>query len=342
MRIAIVTDAWAPQINGVVRTLQSVRAELQAMGHEVEVIAPDRFVTLPCPTYPEIRLAMVAPRTIGRLLGAFRPDAIHLATEGPLCLAARQWCLRRKLDFTTAYHTNFPDYVESRTGLSAGWFWPYFRWFHGPARAVLASTPSIREDLHRAGISQTHHWGRGVDTRLFKPRGAAHPLFADLPRPILLHVGRVAVEKNIEAFLALDHPGSKVVVGDGPARTALAQRYPQAHFLGLLQGEALASAYRGADVLVFPSRTDTFGLVMIEALACGTPVAAYPVMGPVDVLNDRVGAMDDDLDRAVAGALTRDRADCAAYGRQFTWSRSAREFLASLHILRGGAAARAA
>jgi len=342
MRIVIVTDAWSPQINGVVRTLQSVRAELQSMGHEVEVIGPDRFVTLPCPTYPEIRLAMVAPRTVGRLIGAFQPDAIHLATEGPLCLAARQWCLRRKLDFTTAYHTNFPDYVESRTGLSADWFWPYFRWFHGPARAVLASTPSIRAGLHRAGIGQTHHWGRGVDTALFRPEGEAHPAFAGLPRPILLHVGRVAVEKNIEAFLALDVPGSKVVVGDGPARAALEARYPEARFLGLLQGEVLAGAYRGADALVFPSRTDTFGLVMIEALASGTPVAAYPVMGPVDILNARVGAMDEDLGQAVARALMLKRSDCAAYGRKFTWARSAREFLASLHILKTGAVARAA
>jgi glycosyltransferase involved in cell wall biosynthesis len=342
MRIVIVTDAWAPQINGVVRTLQSVRAELQSMGHEVEVIGPDRFVTLPCPTYPEIRLAMVAPRTVGRLIGAFRPDAIHIATEGPLCLAARQWCLRRKLDFTTAYHTNFPDYVQSRTGLSADWFWPYFRWFHGPARAVLASTPSIRAGLHRAGINQTHHWGRGVDTALFKPEGDAHPAFVDLPRPILLHVGRVAVEKNIEAFLSLDVPGSKVVVGDGPARAALANRYAEARFLGLLQGEILASVYRGADVLVFPSRTDTFGLVMIEALASGTPVAAYPVMGPVDILNERVGVMDENLSRAVAGALTLNRSDCAAYGRKFTWGRSAREFLASLHILKDGVVPRAA
>jgi glycosyltransferase involved in cell wall biosynthesis len=342
MRIAIVTDAWVPQINGVVRTLQSVRAELQSMGHDVEVIGPDRFVTLPCPTYPEIRLAMAAPRRVGKLLSTFRPDAIHLATEGPLCLAARQWCLRRKLDFTTAYHTNFPDYVQSRTGLSAEWFWPYFRWFHGPARAVLASTPSIRAGLHRAGINQTHHWGRGVDTSLFRPDGDAHPLFADLPRPILLHVGRVAVEKNIEAFLALDVPGSKVVVGDGPARLALQAKYPHAHFLGLQQGEALASAYRGADALVFPSRTDTFGLVMIEALASGTPVAAYPVMGPVDVLADEVGAMDEDLVSAVGRALALDRGDCASYGRQFTWARSAREFLASLHILQAGAVARAA
>jgi glycosyltransferase involved in cell wall biosynthesis len=341
-RILIVTDAWAPQVNGVVRTLQSVRAELIAMGHVVEVIGPDRFTTLPCPTYPEIRLAMAAPGTIGRMIRAFAPDAIHIATEGPLCLAARRWCLRHGYHFTTAYHTNFPDYVESRTGLSADWFWPYFRWFHGPASAVLTSTPSIRAGLHRAGIHQTHHWGRGVDLSLFGPDGPAHPAYADLPRPILLHVGRVAVEKNIEAFLALDVPGSKIVVGEGPARTALQASYPDAHFLGLLTGETLASAYRGADLLVFPSRTDTFGLVMIEALASGTPVAAYPVMGPVDVLTETTGAMDAQLDRAVTRALTLDRADCASYGADFTWRRSAEEFLGSLHWLTGTDLARAA
>ncbi|MBO9574521.1 MAG: glycosyltransferase family 1 protein [Sphingobium sp.] len=342
MRIVIVTDAWTPQINGVVRTLQSVRAELQEMGHVVEVIGPDRFVTLPCPTYPEIRLAMVAARTVGKLISAFRPDAIHIATEGPLCLAARRWCLRRGLPFTTAYHTNFPDYVESRTGLSAEWFWPYFRWFHGPASAVLASTPTIRAGLQRAGIGHTHHWGRGVDVALFKPQGASDPAYADLPGPILLHVGRVAVEKNIEAFLSLDAPGSKVVVGDGPARATLEARYPDALFLGLLQGEMLASAYRGADCLVFPSRTDTFGLVMIEALASGTPVAAYPVAGPIDVLTDTVGAMDEMLDAAVARALTLDRKACATYGRRFTWRRSAQEFLASLHRIGAGPAVQAA
>jgi glycosyltransferase involved in cell wall biosynthesis len=342
MRIVIVTDAWSPQINGVVRTLQSVRRELEMLGHVVEVIGPDRFVTLPCPTYPEIRLAMVAPRTVGRLIADFGPDAIHIATEGPLCLAARTWCLRQGLSFTTAYHTNFPDYVHSRTGLSADWFWPYFRWFHAPASAVLASTPSIRAELRKAGIGQTLHWGRGVDLAQFSAEGPAHPAFADLPRPILIHVGRVAVEKNIEAFLSLDTPGSKVVVGDGPARAMLEARFPQARFLGLLQGETLASAYRGADCLVFPSRTDTFGLVMIEALASGTPVAAYPVMGPVDVLTDAVGAMDERLETAVGRALTLDRAACAAYGQQYTWRRSALEFLSSLHVLGVGPAARAA
>jgi glycosyltransferase involved in cell wall biosynthesis len=341
-RIIIITDAWAPQVNGVVRTLQSVRAQLEAMGHVVDVIGPDRFVTLPCPTYPEIRLAMAAPRTIGRMIASFAPDAIHLATEGPLCVAARRWCLRHGHHFTTAYHTNFPDYVQSRTGLSAEWFWPYFRWFHGPASAVLTSTPSIRAGLHRAGIHQTHHWGRGVDLGLFSAEGPAHPAYAGLAGPILLHVGRVAVEKNIEAFLALDVPGTKVVVGDGPARAMLQTKYPHALFLGLQTGEPLAAAYRGADLLVFPSRTDTFGLVMIEALASGTPVAAFPVMGPVDVLNDAVGAMDERLDLAVGRALTLSREACADYGRRFSWRRSAEEFLASLHWLAQPPLARAA
>lgn len=341
-RILIITDAWTPQVNGVVRTLQSVRAELTAMGHVVDVIGPDRFLTLPCPTYPEIRLAMTAPGSIGRMISHFGPDAIHLATEGPLCLAARRWCLRNGWPFTTAFHTNFPDYVQRRTGLSADWFWPYFRWFHSPAKAVLTATPSVRAELHRAGISQTHHWGRGVDLAQFNPEGAAHPAMAGMPGPILLHVGRVAVEKNVEAFLALDVPGSKVVVGDGPARAPLQVRYPQAHFLGMLTGDALAAAYRSADVLVFPSRTDTFGLVMIEALACGTPVAAFPVMGPVDVLTEQAGAIDERLDKAVDGALALRRDDCVAHAAQFGWRRSAEQFLDSLHWLEAPALPRAA
>jgi len=332
-RILIVTDAWTPQINGVVRTLQAVQAELLAMGYAVEVIGPDRFTTLPCPTYPEIRLAMASPGAIGRRIDAFQPDAIHLATEGPLCLAARHLCLRRGLPFTTAFHTNFPDYMERRTGLSADLFWPYFRWFHGAASAVLVSTPTVAVGLHGAGIRTTHIWGRGVDLTLFRPDGPDHAAFATLPRPIMLNVGRIAVEKNIEAFLALDMPGTKVVVGDGPALPALRARYPQAHFLGPQTGAALAAAYRSADVLVFPSETDTFGLVMIEALASGTPVAAFPVMGPVDVLTGMTGAMDRRLDVAVHQALRLDRAACASHGRSFSWRRSAEQFLASLHWL---------
>jgi glycosyltransferase involved in cell wall biosynthesis len=333
MRIVIVTDAWTPQVNGVVRTLQAVRDRLEAMGHVVRIISPDLFYSVPCPTYAEIRLALAAPRSVGRMIADFAPDAIHLSTEGPLCVAARRWCLRHGQPFTTAYHTSFPDYAERRTGLSADWFWPYFRWFHGPASAVLASTPSIRAVLHREGIGQTHHWGRGVELDLFRPDAPPPARYADLPRPILLYVGRVAVEKNVEAFLTLDHPGAKVVVGDGPARAALEAAFPHVHFLGALGGETLAGAYAGADALVFPSRTDTFGLVMIEAMACGTPVAAYPVTGPVDVVTPATGALDEDLCRAVAAALRRDRATCAAYARGFSWDESARQFLAGLRPL---------
>jgi glycosyltransferase involved in cell wall biosynthesis len=330
MRIALVTDAWSPQVNGVVRTLGAVRRELQAMGHEVAVISPDLYASLPCPTYPEIRLAMATSRSVGQRIAEFGADAVHLATEGPLCLAARRWCLRGGLPFTTAYHTQFPEYVAKRTGVPAEWVWRYIRWFHAPARAVLVSTPSVRRTLAAHGVSQLRHWGRGVDLALFRPGAPAPAAFAALPRPIQLYVGRVAVEKNLEAFLAGSHPGSKVVVGDGPARAELERRFPDADFLGPMSGLPLAGAFAGADVFVFPSRTDTFGLVMIEALACGTPVAAYPVSGPVDVLTPDVGAMREDLDAAIAEALTRDRAACAAYGSGFTWRASAAQFLDAL------------
>lgn len=330
MRIAIVTDAWEPQVNGVVRTLQSVRRVLEAQGHSVLIVSPDKFYSLPCPTYPEIRLAVTRVATVGAMLAEFQADAIHLATEGPLCVAARRWCLRRRVPFTTAYHTQFPDYVSARSGIPAEWVWRYIRWFHWPAQAILASTPTIRQTLVDHGLKQVRHWGRGVDLDNFQPEGPVHPVLADLPRPIQLYVGRVAIEKNLEAFLKTDRPGTKVVVGDGPARAALEAAYPAARFMGPRFGEELAQFYRGADVFVFPSRTDTFGLVMIEALACGTPVAAYPVMGPVDVVTPETGTLDEDLGRAIDGALTRDRRDCAAYGRTFTWEASATQFLAAL------------
>lgn len=330
MRIAIVTDAWEPQVNGVVRTLQSVRKVLEAQGHKVLVISPDLFYSVPCPTYPEIRLAMVRSRTIGDLLDEFSPHAVHLATEGPVCVAARRWCLRHDFPFTTAYHTQFPDYVEARSGVPAEWVWRYIRWFHAPAQSILASTPSIRQALIDHGLTQVRHWGRGVDLASFRPGLEPHPAMAELEGPVQLYVGRVAVEKNLEAFLASKHPGTKVVVGDGPARAALSAKYPQARFLGSMFGAELASAYAAADVFVFPSKTDTFGLVMIEALACGTPVAAYPVTGPVDILTPETGAMDEDLDIAIAAALTKDRAACADYGRGFTWEASAHQFLMAL------------
>jgi len=334
MRIALVTDAWMPQVNGVVRTLTSIKRELEAQGHVMLVVSPDRFASLPCPSYPEIRLALAGRNTIGRLIRAFDADAIHIATEGPLGLAARRWCLDEGLRFTTAYHTQFPDYVAARTGVNASWIWRYIRWFHAPAEAILSSTPSVDAVLRDHGLARLRRWGRGVDLATFSTGGARDRAIDALAGPILLYVGRVAVEKNVEAFLEARVPGTKVVVGDGPARAMLAARYPDAHFFGPRFGDALAAAYRSADVLVFPSRTDTFGLVMIEALACGTPVAALPAPGPVDVLDDSVGAIDADLDAAIGRAMTRDRAVCAAYAARFTWANSAAQFLDNLAPIR--------
>jgi glycosyltransferase involved in cell wall biosynthesis len=329
VRIAIVTDAWSPQVNGVVRTLQSVTAELEAQGHQVLIVSPDLFYSVPCPTYPEIRLAFASTGAVGRMLEDFSPQAVHLATEGPVCLAARRWCLSRDFPFTTAYHTQFPDYVAARTGVNPEWVWRYIRWFHAPAQSIFASTPSIAETLKSHGLTKIRHWGRGVDLRTFG-NATPDPAIRALPGPIQLYVGRVAVEKNIEAFLSARHPGSKVIVGDGPALASLKAKYPNAHFLGPKFGADLAAAYAAADVFVFPSKTDTFGLVMIEALASGAPVAGYPVTGPIDVLTPETGAMADDLDEAIAKALTLDRAACAAYGQSFTWTASARQFLQAL------------
>ena len=339
MRILIVTDAWVPQVNGVVRTLQAVSRELGLVGHEVALVSPDQFASVPCPTYPEIRLALARRRWVGARIARIAPDAIHIATEGPLGLAARAWCLKRGVPFTTAYHTQFPDYAAKRTRLPASWFWRYIRWFHAPAEAVLVSTPTVERMLKAHGLVRTRHWGRGVDLDLFRPDVAPHPALAGLHGPIQLYVGRVAVEKNVEAFLGSGQRGSKVVVGDGPALAQLRRRYPGALFLGALHGAELASAYAGADVFVFPSRTDTFGLVMVEAMACGLPVAAFPVPGPVDILDPRVGAMDPDLDVAIGRALQCDRQACAAYARGFTWAECARQFVAALASMEKRAAA---
>jgi glycosyltransferase involved in cell wall biosynthesis len=330
VRIAIVTDAWAPQVNGVVRTLSALRAELERRGHPVEVIAPDRFRSVPCPSYPEIPLSLARAKSIATILHRFGPDAVHIATEGPLGIAARRHCLAAGRAFTTAYHTHFPDYLAKRTRLPASVFWPLIRRFHRPSAGILVATESVASQLHAQGLRQTRPWSRGVDLAQFRPGIAPPEAFRSLPRPIQLYVGRVAVEKNIEAFLAAEHPGTKVVVGDGPALARLEAEFPAAVFLGKLSGEALAACYAGADVMVFPSHTDTFGLVMIEALACGTPVAAFPVPGPRDVLDASSGAMDCDLSAAIARALTLDRRACAQRGRSFSWERSADQFLAAL------------
>ena len=329
-RILIVTDAWMPQVNGVVRTLATVAGELRAMGHVVEVIGPDRFRTLPCPTYPDIRLSLRPGRRLGAMIAAFRPDALHVATEGPLGLAARRWARREGVAFTTAFHTRFPEYVQARIRLPVRPLYAWLRRFHGAASGTMVATESLRRDLSRRGFRDLRPWSRGVDLDLFRPEPRE---MWDLPRPVLLYVGRVAVEKNIGAFLDLDLPGSKLVVGDGPQLPALRRRYPGVVFTGKLQGAALARAYAGADAFVFPSRTDTFGLVLLEALACGTPVAAFPVTGPIDVLAGAaglVGAVDHDLAAAVRRALLADRTACRAHAERFSWRASAEVFLSHL------------
>lgn len=331
--IAIVTDAWSPQINGVVRTLETTIRVLRRSGHRVSVISPDDYRSVPCPSYPEIRLALTLPGTVSRALIRLAPDAVHIATEGPLGLAARRHCTRRKIPFSTAYHTQFPEYLARRTHLPAAAFWPYIRWFHGPAERVMVATETIAEQLRSGGISGLHRWSRGVDLAQFHSGVVPAPELEGLQRPIMLYVGRIAVEKNIEAFLNCDVRGSKVLVGDGPAKVDLERRYPDVIFAGPRIGSALAGFYTGADVLVFPSLTDTFGLVMIEAMACGTPVAAYPVAGPIDIVTDQSGALSNQLDRAIAAALTCSRRECADYGATFTWEHATAQFVAGLQNL---------
>lgn len=329
-RIAIITDAWAPQMNGVVRTLTETVTRLEQRGHLTLVVAPDQFRSMACPTYPEIRLALARPKAVARQLDAFAPDSIHIATEGPLGVMARRYCLRRGRPFTTAYHTQFPAYVARRTHLPETLFWSYIRWFHRPAERIMVATASIRDELAGQGLSRSHHWSRGVDLAQFAPDAAPPREYAGLTRPIQLYAGRVAVEKNIEAFLETRYTGSKVVVGDGPALGELKARYPDALFLGRQSGRALAGCYAGADVFVFPSRTDTFGLVMIEALACGLPVAAFPVAGPADIVTERCGALCDDLARAIDAALLCERRDCEAHAAHFSWDAATDQFEAGL------------
>jgi len=331
MKIMVATDAWHPQVNGVVRTLGHVAREARALGAELDFLSPEAFWTLPMPSYPEIRLALVPPREIERRLDAAKPDAIHIATEGPIGHAMRRVCMRRGLPFTTSFHTRFPDYVAER--LPVRWTsdltWAWLRRFHAPGAAVLAATPTLASELTQRGFHDVKLWSRGVDANLFRPRDDVD---LDLPRPIFLTVGRVAVEKNLEAFLSLRLPGTKVVVGDGPARAALAKLYPETVFLGARQGEDLARIYAAADVFVFPSRTDTFGLVLLEALASGVPVAAFPADAPRDVIGTApVGAIDEDLKKACHAALKFKREDCREFALGMTWEASARTFLQ--HVL---------
>jgi len=328
MRILIVTDAWHPQTNGVVRTLEMTSRQLQSMGHDVCLITPLDFRTMPCPTYPEIRLALGPAGKLKRLVDDFSPDAVHIATEGPLGLAARRLCLRRRWPFTTAFHTRFPEYVQARVRLPLGVSYALMRRFHAPAVRTMVATQSLRDALRSRGFAHLATWGRGVDIELFRP-GTGLPL--GLPRPIHLFVGRVAVEKNIQAFLDLDVAGSKLVVGDGPQAAALRKLYPDVHFAGAKYSEALAAHYAAADVFVFPSLTDTFGLVLLEALASGVPVAAFPVTGPKDVIgNAPVGCLDDDLAHAARAALKVDPRACREFAVQHSWQASTQQFFSNL------------
>ncbi|HEU4655575.1 MAG TPA: glycosyltransferase family 1 protein [Steroidobacteraceae bacterium] len=329
MKILIVTDAWEPQVNGVVRTLKATRAELQAMGHTVDFLTPLEFRTVPCPTYPDIRLSLAPKRKVFERMRDFDPDAIHIATEGPLGMAARKFAMKFDRPFTTAYHTRFPEYVQARFAIPLSWTYGFLRWFHRPSRAVMAPTAVVKRDLEAAGFTNVKLWSRGVDHQIFRPQ-ESNALQSE--PPIFLYVGRVAVEKNIEAFLELDLPGSKWVAGVGPALEELKAKFPKANYLGVLNQYELAKVYAAADVFVFPSKTDTFGLVLLEAMACGLPVAAYPVTGPVDVIDDpRAGALDEDLRAACMRALELKCEDVANYAKKFSWRAATEQFLAHLH-----------
>lgn len=343
MRIALCTDAWHPQVNGVVRSLAMTVTQLDQRGHAVELITPQQFHTLPMPGYSEIRLALVPRFGTRRSLSAFAPDVVHIATEGPIGWSARNWCLKHSVPFTTAFHTRFPEYAAVRTGLDAERFWPIIQRFHRHSKAVLASTPALGEELAARGLTQWQLWQRGIDRDLFHPGHVPLPELTMLPGPIMLYVGRVAIEKNLPAFLDAPVNGTKVVVGDGPDLEKLRTRYPEVKFLGALSGVQLARAYCSGDVFVFPSLTDTFGLVMIEALACGLPVAAFPVRGPLDVLGAdghgadgsmpaRIGAMDHNLTAAIRRALRLDPLAAAVYGAGFSWDKATDQFEAALSM----------
>jgi glycosyltransferase involved in cell wall biosynthesis len=337
MRVLIATDAWHPQINGVVRTLEALAESLEALGSTVTFLTPCGFMSVPLPTYPGLRFALPRPAEIARRIEQARADAIHIATEGPVGLLVRRYCRARGLPFTTSLTTRFPEYIAARVPFSVAWGYSIMRRFHAPAEATMVSTPSLMAELAARGFSRLRLWTRGVDTDLFRPDRAIHHL--DLPRPIFICVGRIAPEKNLEAFLSLRLPGTKVVIGHGPQEAELRARYPDAVFLGSMSGERLAMHVAAADVFVFPSTTDTFGIVQLEALASGVPVAAFPVTGPKDVIGDApVGALDHDLARACLRALGMSRAACRSHALQFSWRTSASQFLSHVSCIRSPAA----
>jgi 1,2-diacylglycerol 3-alpha-glucosyltransferase/glucuronosyltransferase len=337
LKVLIVSDAWKPQVNGVVRTMSTLGDELEALGNEVRYVTPDLFRTLPMPTYPEIQLAALPGRRVRRLINEFKPDAIHIATEGPLGIAARQFCIHRDHPFSTSFHTKFPEYLNARTKFPVRWGYEYQRRFHKPASATMVTTPSMKIELEKRGFRNLRVWSRGVDLSQFE---ICSPTFLDhLPRPIWLYVGRVAVEKNIEAFLDLDLEGTKLVVGDGPLLEGLRVKHPGVEFVGPQYGDNLVKYYSASDVFVFPSLTDTFGLVNVEALASGTPVAAYPVTGPIDIVEEGItGCLNQDLKRACLGAwsLVQDQTAspevCREHAMQFSWTRCTKQFLENLAI----------
>jgi glycosyltransferase involved in cell wall biosynthesis len=330
-RILLITDAWAPQVNGVVRTLEALSAELVAMGHDVRIVSPQNQFTIPVPTYPEIRLAIFPRRAVEQSIREFAPEAIHIATEGTIGFAARSICLRGRRHFTTSFHTRFPEYVHARFPLvPKAAVYATLRRFHAPAIVTMVATPSLQRELEMHGFRHLAIWSRGVDNNLFAPsaRGAFDAFGLYLDRPVFLHVGRLAVEKNIESFLSLHLPGTKLVVGDGPQRAELARRFPDALFVGRKTGRELAALYAASDVFVFPSRTDTFGLVLLEALASGTPIAAFPVPCTLDLLGaSSVAALDDDLRTACLKALAIPRSACRAFAQTRSWRKSAEQFL---------------
>jgi glycosyltransferase involved in cell wall biosynthesis len=331
LKILIVTDAWAPQVNGVVRTLEILGRDLAALGHDVRFVTPEGRTTIALPTYSEIRLSIFSQRALEEEIREFAPDAIHIATEGTLGFAARAICQKYHIPFTTSFHTRFPEYIHARFPfVRERQVYRLLRWFHAPATAMMVATPSLKRELETQGFHNLRIWSRGVDTDLFRP---IPDTGLPYPKPIWLYVGRIAVEKNVEAYLKLDLPGTKVVVGEGPARTELARSYPEAKFLGPKTGEDLARIYAASDVFVFPSKTDTFGLVVLEALACGTPVAAYPVQGPKDVVGGAaVAALDHDLEAAARAALTIPRDAAREFALANSWRACTLQFLSNLAV----------
>jgi glycosyltransferase involved in cell wall biosynthesis len=328
MRLLLVTDAWEPQVNEVVSTLRRTCQELTSIGVTIERISPEQFITMPCPSYPEVRLALFAYSAIQKTLKQFAPDAVHIATEGPLGVAARAACLNSRMRFTTSYHTRFPEYVSARWPIPPAVSYGYMRWFHDAAAYTMVATPSLERELLARGFRRIRRWSRGVDTQVFRPQEAhASPR----TEPVFIYLGRVSVEKNVEAFLTLSLPGKKIVVGDGPAKEVLQQRFPEVTFTGTLRGENLVSTLSAADVMVFPSRTDTFGLVILEAMACGVPVAAYPVTGPIDVIeHGETGWLSENLGDAAVKALSLSRAICRRTAEQKSWQMAAGQFLDNL------------